>query len=307
MRTIHILLLGILSITSFLYSGEWTTQADQFTRMNLVGNSRVAQPALLHLLNLTGVHNNGTLADITAATQKAWLRSPNQERWQMAEYTADNKDQLFQTLKSMGIIDTISPMHTQYDYGVVLGALAERVRMRLAFLVEQWHSGVRFNSLVFLGGERPLDPTVESEKELLEGTVINWPRKQNWSLQGSLPKTELEMMQMVLDQTELPADMAKVPCLFVNAPAKQAADGSLKRPTRADTIIAWLEHNPTPGICLFSSSQPHVLYEHAVMQLCLPREFTVETVGRYASNTTNVAVILDAIARTLYCLNVAAH
>ena len=81
---------------------------------------------------------------------------------------------------------------------------------------------------------------------------------------------------------------------------KNNSQGTLVRPTTADTITEWLKTEPQPGTIIAISDQPHCLYQQAVLKALLPSNFDVETVGNGTSEKTSVALMLDALGRALY-------
>jgi hypothetical protein len=118
-----------------------------------------------------------------------------------------------------------------------------------------------------------------------------------------IPKTECEMMKVILAQTKLPIDMKNILVVVVNSPQVKMPNGAARRATTADTISDWLKTSPAaPGKCLFVSNQPYVGYQNSVVQLLLPEKFTSDTVGVKVDNleSVNVNVCLDTLVRWLY-------
>ena len=145
-----------------------------------------------------------------------------------------------------------------------------------------------------LGGARPLDVERESEEVLID---CNGPHcKKNWQLTGPLPKTEIDMMEMVYDQMDLPS----IEHIFVGTPLIPMTDGKTRNPATADIIQSWLNQKPQAGRYLFISTNPFVGYQDAAIRQCLPKEFTFETVGTAAHPDVKLSVHLDNLARWLY-------
>lgn len=255
---------------------------------------------LLELCSLLDIEHSGTLESIVAATQKAWLRPAGTERWEFADLYDAKRDQIMPLLEGMNCINDIVPSQKSYDYALMLGATAHRVRTRLAYLVRLWEKGVRFKHIIFATGARNLDPIKESEKELLTSDVAGLPVRPEWSFSGNLPTTETEMMKLVYEQSVLPDSMREVPVVFVDTPMQATASGQLRRPNTGDTIIHWLATSPSPGRCLVVSNQPFTAYQDTVVKTFVPKGFTVETVGHEACENISIAVCLDSIARWLY-------
>lgn len=159
-----------------------------------------------------------------------------------------------------------------YDYALVLGALHGSVEMRINHIVEEWNRGIRFDTIVFLTGQRPLH--VEKEKEFL-----------------SL-KDEAAMMVYVWETTNMPPELYEIPLTVVDAPPLPLRG----RPTTESTVYAWLELSPNPGSILMVSSQPYIGYQMAVLSTLLPL-FEIEGVGQEGGRTLPISVLLDTIGK----------
>ncbi len=290
---IFTLLAGIC--LSFCMKSNNTSLTTTITHQQTINHS------LLDLLTLLDISHDGTLSSIVRSTQEAWLRKPGTERWHIQEQYNNQKEVILPLCHKLQLAQEIKPTKTHYDYALLLGAALPRVRCRLAYLLELWNQGIRFDKLIILAGQRPLDASLENESELLNvQTQPNLPTKQCWHLEGSLPTTEAQMMAMVLDQIELPADFNARIELQVT-PMITKADGTVVRPTTGDTISTWLATQPMPGSIIAFSNQPFVGYQHSVLLTYLPGNFTVQTVGEQIDhNNLNVAVILDTLARWIY-------
>ena len=146
------------------------------------------------------------------------------------------------------------------------------------YLVEEWNRGVRFDTIVFLTGQRPLHPTKEKQ----------------------FKGTETTMMLQTWDETEMPKALRDLPLIVVDAPPLPERG----RPTTESTIYAWLEQKPDPGSSLFFSNQPYVNYQQVVIQSLLPRSFKVETVGPKGGENLPTSVLLDNVGKWLYWKNI---
>jgi hypothetical protein len=272
---------------------------------NLIDSKGRPTADLLSLLAQTNIVHDGTLKGIVAATQKVqpegWIRAPGKERWEIDELFPEQRKEIFVQFDRMNMLEAISPKSMQYDYVILPGATISRVRARLAFLLDLWHHGVRFDQIIVLGGKRPLDANLESEQIMFAPTTSDTTLslKENWH-PAQMPTTELEMMEMVYNQTQLPEAFARIPILFVDSPMKQKADGTWTRPSRQDTIESWLALNPKPGSVLIISNQPFIGYDDTVFRSFVPDPFCVQVVGPKAGQSVLTAVILDSLARTLY-------
>lgn len=244
-----------------------------------------SSPSLQDLLFLTRVHCEPSLESIVEATQKKWLRPVGKERWESVEsYNSKQMKKIHFHMKKMGFFSEVLPSDTNYDYALVLGASFSSVQERVHYLVKLWHKGVRFQKLIFLTGERPLDPKVEPDNIFMEASIV--------------PKTETQMMQYVHDYFEIPEEMKQLPFELVSVPFDTKAG---KRPSTADTIRAWMDRFPFPGKCLFVSNQPYCIYQGLVIKGLIPKNFVFETVGPPPTmEDMTGSTLLDTVARSLY-------
>ncbi|MEG0036770.1 MAG: hypothetical protein RSB82_00625 [Victivallaceae bacterium] len=221
--------------------------------------------------------------DIIAATQRMWLRKPNQERWDVKELSEDQRLFVLDWAKKQGFFSSWKPLDKSYDKAFILGATTSRMSMRLKYLKQLWENeGVRFNEVVWLTGDRPLDPRVDDLTECCNN--------------------ESQAACVIWKEAHLPKEMHKLPVVFVSAPMKVNGD-VLKRPNTEDTIIAWLERDPKPCKAIFVSNQPFCGYQFAVIDKNLPKEFLFDVVGHGTKTTSDpalAAVVLDSIARWIY-------
>jgi len=235
-----------------------------------------APPALQSLLNRFGIEATQSKESIVRETQRLWLRKSGQERWDLPTFESSDREGLLIDLRSLGYIDETPPLKKSYDYCLFLGAAIPSMEKRLEYLGDLWNRGVRFNQLVFLASDRPLS------------------QKGDQTLPNENYKNEMEALVFLFKNSSLPCELKNLPLKTV------VATRDIGRANTADTVRAWLEINPTPGSALAISTQPHVKYQEAVLLSILPNTFSVETVGPGAPNSLNLAVALDACARTLY-------
>jgi hypothetical protein len=245
------------------------------------------KPTLLlqNILGLVDIHHDGTLSNIVAITQKqqpiGFMRPSGKERWEISDIHEDKRSALLDLFRQMGVLHTLMPTKTQYDYAVVHGATLGRTRDRMLFLIELYQQGTRFDHVVVLSGKRIL---TDEEKKKLNNTVEN----------------EYEMVQVVWNQLSKPQGLDKLPILFVDSPMHEK-NGVMMRPTTADTIGTWLKLNPKPGSIIAISNQPFCGYQDSVIRSYLPNTFQIETVGPAAQeDEVKISVLLDNLARWLY-------
>lgn len=257
---------------------------------------------LKKILKLTGIVHNGTIEDIVQQTQKAWLRKSGTERWQIEDKYEELREELLPLFNKLETLETIYPQNSIYDYCIVFGSLVDNIRNRLAYALELWNQGIRFKKLIFLVGQRPLDPNLESEAILYDYHNSNLPIRPEWQKPYILPKTETDAAKMVFEQAYLPNDFTKTVSIeFIDATGKITLEDIFTRPTTADTISTWLATNPAPGTILAISHQPYVGYQYTVAILLIPKIFSLEVIGKKVTNEElKIAIMLDNLARWLY-------
>jgi hypothetical protein len=216
--------------------------------------------------------------DVIAATQKRWLRNAGHERWEQTELSQQQRKVVLQWASEQGLYTAWKPASKTYDKALILGATTGLMRTRLDYLKQLWDEGVRFDEIVWLLGDRPLDKRVDGMTDRC--------------------KTESESAHFIWQEAELPEEMRNLSVIFVEVPMN-----GLKRPNTQDTIVAWLEAAPEPCKALFVSDQPFCGYQFAVVDASLPEAFHFDVVGQGvdpASHPAAAAITLDSIARWLY-------
>ncbi len=221
-------------------------------------------------------------ADIISETQKRWLRKTNQERWEIAELSPDQRLFVLNWATDQGLFAPWKPASQTYDKALILGATTSRMQMRLDYLKQLWNEGTRFNEIVWLTGDRPLDKRVD---ELTDRC-----------------SNESEAAHILWKETELPEEMRALSVVFVAVPMK-IEGSSEKRPNTEDTIIAWLKLSPEPCKALFVSDQPFSGYQFAVIKATLPNAFLFDLASQGIDSKGHpaaAAITLDSIARWIY-------
>ncbi len=217
--------------------------------------------------------------DLVAATQERWLRKPGQERWEMNEVSPEKRLFVLKWAEENGLFSSWLPSEPFYDQGLILGATTPRMETRLAFLADLWKGGTRFGGIVWLTGERSLDPRGDG----LIGRA----------------KTESEAARILWEEANLPEEMRSLPVFFIAVPMKENG----RRPNTADTIEAWLEEFPEPCTGLFISDQPFCGYQFAIIRSLVPDAYLFDVAGERVRSTDHPAagaIVLDSIARWLY-------
>lgn len=214
--------------------------------------------------------------------QEHLLRPKGLERWQISERYADQREALMALFSQMGFLEGSHASNLHYDYGVVHGATLHRTRSRIQWLVNEYNRGVRFDAVIFLSGERKLDPQLEIpeiREQLREGEAM--------------PETETQMVRWLWQRLDLPEGLRLLPFTLVDA---KASDW---RAHTGDTATEWVAGAPKAGSILAVSNQPYVSYQDMSLRNRLPSTFTLETIGEPVNGYVMNSVYLDNLARLL--------
>jgi hypothetical protein len=231
--------------------------------------------ALRQLANVLGVTPE---EDLVTATQVKWLRRPTQERWEMDLLSLEQDEQVLAWAAAHNLLAPWVPTQSSYDKALILGATVPHMQIRLHYLEQLWHSGVRFQEVVWLTGQRPLDPQADGFLDCCS--------------------SESEAAHLLWDKEPLPDEMRALPVTFVEVPMKSEG----RRPNTQDTIVAWA-NTVDPCRALFISEQPFCGYQFAVIDGSLPSSFAFDVVGPGQTLDAHPALsgmTLDSLARWLY-------
>lgn len=241
---------------------------------------KIDSSALIRLAQSLGIPAD---ADIVAEAQKRWLRKAGQERWELTELALEQRRIVLKWAQEQGLFSHWTPSLTKYDKALILGATTPRMEMRLNYLKQLWNQGVRFNEIVWLTGDRPLNSHADRLTERCD--------------------TESQAARVLWQEADLPDAMRNLPVVFVAVPMK--GEGLFRqRPSTEDTVIAWLEQANSCK-ALFVSNQPLCGYQFAVVKAHLPNKFQFDLVGP-GFDLSNppfpaiAALTLDSLARWLY-------
>lgn len=221
-------------------------------------------------------------ADLLLETQKRWLRPIGQDRWEVAELSTQTREIVIEWAKEQGMFAPWYPILQKYDKAVILGSSTISMKERLNYLAMLWEQGIRFKEVVWLTGDRPLDPQIDDLARRCD--------------------TESESAHILWQESLLPQGLRNLPVSFLSTPM-QNKDGLLRRPNTADTLYSYLELNPKPCQLLFISDQPFCGYQLAVIEGILPPSFSYDLAGPGrdpSSHPQAAAITLDNIARWLY-------
>lgn len=271
---------------------------------------------LAALLQLTDLEHDGTIEDVVSKTQKYWIRKEGLERCNVIDMYWDKKEQIFPLLAQIGVINAIvdiCPKKDRFDYLFVHGGPLYYMHSRIALMARLLNL-YKFKSLVFLTGDRPLDPVAESEEKIFERSSL-FEIDQDWSWQSAkMPTTEYELNRMMFKMASKPDKWKHAPIKVITTQnpyidrteKKQVEFTSVGYPDKINTatsILLWLKSEPTekPCSCLAVSNQPYVGRQDALAHSLFPSNFNITTIG-LGSSEENIAVHLDNIARWLYAL-----
>lgn len=260
---------------------------------------------ILQMMDVLELPHNGTLKNIVDITQEKFFQKhpdgQRKERWEIDEVIPRLREQALPILDKLGMLKEFFPSERKYDSVLMLGATLTSVRKRLSYLGDLWENSIRFDKIVFLGGERALEPTKENPTVLFDSNNKDLLVRNDWQIPEKIPTTELEMMQMVWDQAKLPSSMKKIKTEWIDAPLKpNPVGGKPLRPTTEDTLKIWLRNNQTAQKILAISNNPHIGYQQSVLKTYLPKDFEIETVGSAASPESSLAFYLGEMTRWLY-------
>jgi hypothetical protein len=158
---------------------------------------------------------------------------------------------------------------------------------------------VRCKQVIFLTSERPL-VAFENRAALADRAQTVLPIRTDWQEPAQMPTKEHEMLPIVWDQAELPADLKALPRHIVVSTMKTYPDGTTRRAHTGDTVEDWVAQKPQPGSCLFISNQPYVGYQGGIARRLMPKEFSIEIVGAAPrSEQKSVSVLVDTLLRWL--------
>lgn len=327
MNKILFTLLSSLIFLSSGYSEEQNLHIEEIKTIKLpnpreffITSEGVLTPEIVALLKLDNLYSEGdTLKDAINKTQSSWVQvqsgTNNKERIDLRDTPKwmDNRGNVLEILSKMGLLQERTPTLLHYDYAICHGAFLDSVQSRLANLIKQWKNGIRFDSLIFLTGERYLrkGPGEKDDFFLLcDATKAPYPFKKRWRPNPDSPyETEYDMVKLVWEQAEIPKDMAEAlegKIIFINA-----LKGEFPRPSTHTTVRKWLnDYNPTSGTILASSSPIVWPYQHFSTSVILGPQFKLETIAQESEYLTSnrynpgmVSVIFDSLAKCLYLID----
>lgn len=287
-----------------LVCGNCTKVSPRISSSLIIDRGQISAD-MLNLFEKTKLAAPHSLEEAISETQAHWLRKPGTERWEMDRkfnFSAADQASVQASFTNLLMIQAVQPQKSEYAYVVILGATVKTMRARFAYFLEQWKNfGLRAPKVIFLVGQRPRAPEVESTDLLLGNYEHQLPLDTAWKAPFVLPKTETEMAKLIVEQSDLPEELTKNMITFVDTPLQKTKSGALVRPNTTDTVDYWLASTKSPaGSILAVSSNPYSGYQHAALVRVFPPDFSVETVGPAANNPGDFELLFDSAARWLY-------
>jgi len=251
------------------------TKSNRFD--NLIHTNGVPSPTIQELFNILGKPCPKDLKDLNEYAQREWIRKEGVERWDLDQQKLDQK--FMPVFKKLGLIDEIKPEKKQFEYAFIMGALAERMKIRIAYLEKLKNEGYVFNHIVLLAGLRPANAIKEPE----------------W-----VGKTEADIMMDLYKKSSLPQDRVQLVC----APMKIDSSGlPTIRPNTDDTILAFKDSEQAhahQGSCVVISNSPFIPRPVSLFRMLLPHTFDIYGAGDAANEDIAMAVIFDELARLIF-------
>lgn len=250
-------------------------------------------------------HPSDRLAEIVQKTQKNWIKvlqgKNGKERVDMLDSQDEVKirESVEAIAREIGLFDARKPALRHYTYAVCHGAFLDGVKGRVAELVEAWNDGIRFDSLVFLTGERYLR---KEEQDALSKLIVT-----ESFASGTPYETEYDMCKLVWERVQVPEEMRNAlagKVVFVNAKRPEGQE----RPNTKDTITTWLaEYHPQPGTVLAFSYPMIWTYQQVAGAQILGKEYPLDTCAKAATEEMLqaqkpriVSLVHDTVAKVLY-------
>lgn len=272
----------------------------------------------IDILTMDSLYEKGdTLSSAVKKTQAAWISVIQGKGQKERTDLHDSKERtalrepVEKWASSVGLFSERTPAVQHYTYGVCHGAFLDGVRRNFAQLVAAWKKGIRFDSLVFLTGERYLrkqEGGQDEIKNLLDEKKSPLPFKKDWKMPEEAPyETEYDMVKLIWSQVQLPEDMAAAlegKVTIVNAPR-----GDKERPGTKEAFATWIEeYHPQPGTVLACSYPLLWSYQQLVGETALLNTgLNVDTVAPALSERDRqmygdkmVSLVFDTAAKCLY-------
>ena len=263
---------------------------------------------LKEVIKVWGIAPPASLEDINAVLQDKFLRPSGSERFVLKDDASAEalKEKLYASFTKLHTIGDLKPNAKSYDIILIYGASLGGMRLRVHFLNQLWREGLRASKVVFLTGQRRLDPTTEGKEALYKSDSI--PFVAGWVHPKREIKNETDAAQLVWDQVITEPDLKERVSYISVASVFDFATHEERRANTADTIKAWIaiSREKEPLRCLAISSNPFIGYQHATIVVqfmkadLFSKGFSVETIGPGPLGELPLSTQMDNLARWFY-------
>ncbi len=254
------------------------------------------------LLNLQkivrGTSVNSWHQSLTSFSQFA--RKPGQERWQLQtlKLSDTQKETIHKDLTELGFINAITPSCKKYKAAVITGGAVPRMILRIEYLTSLWQQGIRFEKVVLIAGQRPLEDYDNISKAITSLQSQNKIAPLRLTPENT-PCHEAEAQRLLYTLFKKPPDMEKLPVAAEDKPRRWDTTGQKWiRPGTGDTFNQLIEKNKDDDNFLIVTSQPYVFYMDAVYKnqlVSLSNPPFIDVVGAEAPSSTRTVEYLNAV------------
>ena len=229
-----------------------------------------------------------------------FARKPGQERWHLKDpdITKNKRDQINKDLAELGFIHAVKPSHTHYQAAVITGGAVPRMILRIEYLISLWQQGIRFDQIILIAGQRPLEDFDNLAYELKHLQSENKVA----SLQTgpkNIPQHEAEAQRLLYQLYNKPAAMTKIPVDAEDTPRRWDPISQIWiRPSTRDTFSQLIKTHKRIDHFLIVTSQPYVLYMDTVYKnqlINLTKPPKIDVVGPPAPPATRTVEYLNAV------------
>lgn len=254
------------------------------------------------LLDVFGVHGSPEdvlavwISLVTATQEKLFQRAHGQERWQVSasSWMQEHHDKLYSALDTLGFIDEQKVGTDATDAICVLGSTYKSLGGRIAHARELVRNQHDLTAVILLAGERMVSERTDGSADELDQIA------QNRDVSDWHQLTETDLICYLWDASA--HDLRDVvPVYVIDTPKR-----NLPRPTTQTTIeelIMWLHDHPEITHITFVSTQPHVLYQKAVIAGCMAAHrcsVDYQVVGNKRQKTAEIQMLVESFAAYLW-------
>lgn len=268
-------------------------------------------PAFAELLRVANVPGTN-LAEINHALQARFFqKGPDQQplvRWKFEDVGVECS--ILPHLAKCGFLEKTEPSLRQYLYAGLPGALVVAAARRICDLIDVWNSGVRWKRTIVFGSTRPLVPERETPAALHKAFPKQFRVSDTAFHQGfgffvsAGYDTEAKMLEWLWYCANMPHELM-VTATFMEAPSKPplTGGGPPRHANTEDTVEAWVQTRPEPGLLLLSSGAPYgMAQDETVARVLAPYGIGVETFGHEAPMNLGIPVLMREVAGAVHSI-----